>query len=241
MQYLEGGCSIPLGVRSEFLTVESEPRPASKTDTVEDKADAKPDDLEAKKGDAKNAKENDKKNDAKEDAKENDTKADVKTNEVNGPNAKLTDEVTGPDAKQTNEVTGPDAKQTNEVSEPEAKGNQTSKEKEAAPPSEPKRSKAHLDAIANLHLSGVVISLDGQKCVQFDCKLQDVDLDSMEDSRIDCTKIVLPTSGCPIQSEVKEQYISCAKLGIHLAKQLQALGAKSILDEINKSRKPVSD
>lgn len=208
MQYLEGGCSIPLGVRSEFLTTESEPRQASKNDANEDKNEDKKE-IKARKGDTKeDAKKSDPKNDSKDDAKESDTKEDVKNDEVK---------------------------------EPDTKSDKISDSKKASPPSDQKRTKAHLDAIVDLKLSGVVISLDGQRCVQFDCKLQDVDLDSMEDSGIDCTKIVLPTSECPKQSEVKEQYISCAKLGIHLAKQLQTLGARSILDEINKSRKPVSD
>ena len=172
MQYLEGGCSIPLGVRSEFVATESDST-ALKKET--------------------------------DDKKATDLKDGVKQNDVKETGAKK------------------------------------DKSNEAANGTKPKRKRPHLDAISNLKLSGVVISLDGQKCVQFDCKLKDVDLGSMEDSKIDCTKIVLPTSECPRQSEVREQYISCAKLGIHLAKRLQTLGAKSILDEINKSRKPVTD
>lgn len=185
MQYLEGGCSIPLGVRSEFTT-ESDLPPKSDTN--------------------KKAIDEDKKTDEKVTGQKGDLKDNAKINA---------------------------SKETSTKSS-ETNGTQTDQP-------DSKRTRAHLDAISNLKLSGVVISLDGQKCVQFDCKLKDVDLNSIEDRKIDCTKIVLPTRECPKQSEVREQYIACAKLGIHLAKQLQALGAKSILDEINKSRKPVSD
>ena len=104
-----------------------------------------------------------------------------------------------------------------------------------------KEDKSHLDEIKNLKLSGAVISLDGQKRVQFNCKLKDVDLNSMCSDKIDCTKIVLPISACPKQIQIKEQYYACAKLGIHTAKQLQSLGAQSILDEINKDRKPLNE
>lgn len=213
MQCLEGGCSIPLGVRSEFVqrTPENDLKDVPNSDPKEV---AKSDSKEIAKSEPKDVANSELKEVAKSDtAEETKPVVDVKTSDTKIDSAKTDDN----------------------VKETEAKSCETTNKKN------PKRDRAHLDAISNLQLSGVVISLDGQKCIQFDCKLKDVDLDSMEDSKIDCTKIVLPTSECPKQDEVREQFISCAKLGIHLAKHLQTLGAKSILDEINKNRKPVTD
>lgn len=149
MQYLEGGCSIPLGVRSEFI--------------------------------------------------ENNNQTDSQT------------------------------------------GNQTGNQTGCKTDSKTGSKTGSLVDIRKLKLSGTVISLNGENFVKYECKLADANFESIDNKKIDCTKIVLPTNKCPIADEIRKQYYSCAKLGIHIAKELQKLGATSILNEINKNRKPLKD
>ena len=193
MQFLEGGCSIPLGVRCEFVD--------SKTDKLRNREEEDGRCYKRQKLDSDDSK-------TKEDV-DNDKESTV--------------------GEQSNKVT--------EVTEGgESNSDEQCNVREKDRDNEPCDD---LDDISQLKLSGVVISLDGQRCVQLDCQLKDVDLDAMNNDKIDCTKIVLPTNKCPRMKAVREQFYSCAKLGIQLARQLQTLGAQTILDEINKNRKPV--
>lgn len=204
MQYLEGGCSVPLGVRSEFILEHNNGNEIDKRKNDEDENVRR----------VKRIKTDNYEQNAQNESTK-DTIDNLGKDLNNQPNNQSKEQVHTSD--HSNDKLEDNLKiENNEINE------------------------TNLKEILNLKLSGTVISLDGQQFVQFDCQLKDVDLNSINSEKIDCTKIVLPTRDCPRQNEIQEQYYSCAKLGIHLAKQLQNLGAKTILDEINKNRKPVN-
>ena len=95
--------------------------------------------------------------------------------------------------------------------------------------------------ISNLTLSGVVFSPDGQRSIGFIGNLAEAVkyFDQQKDQpepKVNCSHISLPTRACPKLQQVRVDYVNCAKLGIYVARKMVEAGAQDILDELKRVR-----
>jgi porphobilinogen deaminase len=100
--------------------------------------------------------------------------------------------------------------------------------------------------ISNLCLSGVVYSPDGERRVQFNANLEEAvshfENEKPEDQpKVNCSHVSLPTRACPKLQQVRVDYEKCAKLGVYVARKMVEMGAQDILEELRQVRRPIVD
>lgn len=98
--------------------------------------------------------------------------------------------------------------------------------------------------ISNLSLSGVVYSPDGKRHVRFESSLDEAirHFDQLPDDqkpKVNCSHVSFPTRACPKLQQVRIDYEHCAQLGVFVAQKLIELGAQGILDELKAVRIPL--